>query len=97
MSIVWDYLKALAEFKSFTMKTVSSAYLVYRNTWSKMFRPETSFFDLIKARSTSNARMNRYTEMGSPFVAPLWSEKYFVVWRPFITHSEFSIKYLPSQ
>ena len=79
----------MAEFKSFTKKVVSSAYAAYRNSWSKMFRPETSFYDLInliKAKSTSNTKIKSYAEIGSPCRAPLWSEKYFVVWPPFITH-----------
>ena len=68
-----------------------------------MVRPETSLFDLIKAKSMSNARMKRYAEIGSFCPVPLWSEKYFVVWPPLITHDSTSfnkfftqsIKYSP--
>ena len=65
---------SLAEFKSFTTKKTSSAYAVYRNSRSKMFRPETSFFDLIKAKSTSNVITKRHAKIG-PLVEPLFEVK----------------------
>ena len=54
---------SLAELKSFTTKKTSSAYAVYRNSRSKMFRPETSFFDLIKAKSASNVITKRHEKI----------------------------------
>ena len=55
-----------AEIKPFKKKVVSSAYAVYRKSWSKIFRLLISLFDLINVKSTSNARIKRYAEIGSP-------------------------------
>ena len=91
---------SLAEFKSFTTKKMSSAYAVHRNLRSKMFRHclETSFFDLIKAKSTSNVITKRHAKIG-PLVEPLFEVKSILECDLHLHHMtrNLSIKFLSNQ
>ena len=45
-----------------------------------------SGFTIIKEKTTSKARINRYAEIGSPYQVTLSNLKYGVVLQPLITH-----------
>ena len=64
------FTSSSTDFSFLRKKVVSSAYVKNKKLSLKNCRPLMFGFAIIKVKITSNAKMKRYAEIGSPFLVP---------------------------
>ena len=69
------FINSITDFVSLRKKVVSSAYAVYRNVLSNMLRPLIFLLFLVNKNTISKTSVNKYAEIGSPFLVPFSSLK----------------------
>ena len=75
-------INSIIDFISLKKKVVSPAQAVYKNSCLIIFKLLTIGFFLTNAKNTSKASTKHYTDIGSPYRAPLSDLKYFVIFLP---------------
>ena len=69
------FINSITDFVSLRKKVVSSAYAVYWNVLSNMFRPFIFLLSLVNKNTISKTSINNYAEIGSPCLVPSSSLK----------------------
>ena len=69
------FINSITDFVSLRKKLVSSAYAVYRNVLSNTLSPFMILLFLVNKNTISKTSINKYAEIGSPFLVPFSSLK----------------------